>query len=135
MIKNKIDIEGSIIDSYYNESPEKDTGLSCNNDSFDISDKLNAVSQKLDNITNIDFDLDVNILSIIQNAEDIKVKKKNKLETSAFILTALLILSSLLIMGTLWSFKVLAYLEIISGSVMPFVLIPLAKVYKNKGGV
>jgi len=135
MKKSNLDIEASIIDSYYNELPEKDTNLGFSNDSINLYDKLNAVSEKLDCLSDIDFDLDINILSIIQNAENIKTKKKNKFETLSFVLTALLILSLFSFLGMLLGFKVLIYILAFISTLMPFVLIPLAQIYKNKEGL
>jgi len=135
MKKSNLDIEASIIDSYYNELPEKDTNLGFSSDSINLYDKLNAVSEKLDCLSDIDFDLDINILSIIQNAENIKTKKKNKFETLSFVLTALLILSLFSFLGMLLGFKVLIYILAFISTLMPFVLIPLAQIYKNKEGL
>lgn len=132
MRKDKLYIEASIIDSYYNEIPENTTNSLSSNESFEISEKLNSMSYKLDCITNLDFDIDVNILSIIQNAEDIKVRKKNQLETLYFILTSFLIVSLFLLIGMLSSFKTLIYVVIFISTFMPFVLIPFAKIYRSK---
>ena len=132
MKKDKLDIKASIIDSYYNEISEKDTNPTFNNESNEIRNKLNAMSDKFDCINELDFDLDVNILNIIQNAEDIKAKKKNKFETLYFLLIAFLILSSLLFIGIASGFKVLIYGEIFIGALMPFALIPLAQIYKKR---
>jgi len=132
MKKNKLDIEASIIDSYYNELSEKDTNLDTNNDSINISDKLNAVSEKLDSINDIDFDLDVNILSIIQNAEDIKVKKKNKYETLTFLLTSFVILSSLSLFVIASGFKSLIYFQVLITTLMPFIIIFMSILSKGE---
>jgi len=133
--KNNIDIETTLIDSYYNELSEKAINLDLNIDSININDKLNAVSEKLDSLNNIDFDLDVNILSIIQSAENIKLKKKNKFETLSFVLTELLILSLFSLLGILSGFKILIYILAFTSILLPFILIPLAQIYKNKEGI
>ena len=135
MKKNNIDIETTLIDSYYNELSEKAINLDLNIDSININDKLNAVSEKLDSLNNIDFDLDVNILSIIQSAENIKLKKKNKFETLSFVLTELLILSLFSLLGILSGFKILIYILAFTSILLPFILIPLAQIYKNKEGI
>jgi len=133
--KDNIDIETTQIDFYYNELFEKDINLDLNIDSININDKLNAVSEKLDSLNNIDFDLDVNILSIIQSAENIKIKKKNNFETLSFVLTELLILSLFSSLGILSGFKVLIYILAFTSILLPFILIPLAQIYKNKEGI
>ena len=132
MKKNKLDIEASTIDSYYNELSEKDTKLDYTNDSIKISDKLDAVSGKLDSINDMDFNLDVNILSIIQNAEDIKVKKKNKFETLAFLLSSFIILSSLSLFVIASGFKVLIYFQVLITTLMPFIIIFMSILSKGE---
>lgn len=91
-LQNKV--ENSLINEFYNEDYEKMDGeLGSSDETFEFRSKLNSASAKISVLDDNIFDLDIDILSIIEQGESIRENKKANKEFILFILTSFIILS------------------------------------------
>lgn len=128
----KESFENKIIDEFYGEenlnSQDVDSHIK---QAFE--DKLNSSLSKMDKLDEMDFDLDVNILSIINKADEIKENKTSKLEVVKFlsVCISIILISALLVFkfGT----ELIIYAEILFSFILPLSLIPFWRFAKAKG--
>lgn len=139
MKKNR-DIKDNIIDRYYNEEYDEDLlKADLNRDNLSeiekFEEKLKRSGEKMDSISDMDFDLDTNIMDIIVKAEEINYKKKSKRETLYFILAALGILGILAVATVFLEVKHILYLQIGFIAVAPLIIVPIVRAaLKREGG-
>jgi len=125
---SKEKIKDLFIDSYYDEEKEFQPPADFNN----FSEKLNSSLHLMDKLEELDYDLDVNILDIINTAEIIVNKRKCFKEAVGFIFCCLCMISLALVSIIVFKTKFIIYVEIILSVLLPFALIPLASHYKPK---
>ncbi|MGY0372907.1 hypothetical protein [Clostridium sp. JNZ J1-5] len=139
MKKNR-DIKDHIIDKYYGEEYDKDLlKADLNRDNLSeiekFEEKLKRSGEKMDSISDMDFDLDTNIMDIIVKAEEINYKKKSKRETLYFILAALGILGILAVATVFLEVKHILYLQIGFIAAAPLIIVPIVRAaLKREGG-
>lgn len=134
-MKGNTNRENVFIDKYYNELPENNITAKEESEFLEYKNKLDASLIKMNILNENKCDLDINILEIINMAEEIKLKKRNKMETISFISLSLLILLVGLSLALSVNIKYLIYLEIIISSILPFLLILLAIYSKSRGDI
>jgi len=134
-MKDNTHKENDFIDEYYNELPKNSYTAKEENEFLEYKNKLNASLEKMDIINDGEYDLNVNILGIVNMAEEIKTKKRNKVETFCFISLSLLILLIAMFLVLSFNIKYLVYIEILIVSLFPFLLIPIAIYSKNRGDI
>ncbi|AEM79447.1 hypothetical protein [Thermoanaerobacter wiegelii] len=126
-------IKNKIIDMYYNEFTDDNATLNshiqncsaCSTFRKKLELSLNYMDT-LDTISDIR-ELQINITELIERANELKNKRKNKLELLLFITTSLIFsLSSILFVVNL-DIKLLVYIQIFLYFNLPLVLIPLYK--------
>ena len=127
--------EHDFIDNYYDELHENNFTPKEENEFLEYKEKLNTSLEKMNIINDSECDLDINILEIINMAEEIKLRKRNKLETFSFVALSLLILLAGVFLVLSFNIKYLVYIEIIITSLFPFLLIPLAIYSENRGDI
>lgn len=97
-----------------------------------LQDEINEAMKKVDLINEIDFNMNVSIPEIINKAEYIRKRKKDRIE---FILFLILILSIMVIVSyvsVLGFGKIFLYIEIILLILLPYSIIPAAIFKKVK---
>ena len=97
---NNVSLQNNIIDKYYNEIYDKniiDENIEAKNL---FEKKLDAMKSNM-NLSLEDFELDVNILGQLVKAEEIKDKKKGRIESILFILASFFIISFVIITSVL----------------------------------
>jgi hypothetical protein len=103
-----------------------------------FEDKSKQVLEKM-NILNDDkiqdevFQFNVSIFEVIEKAEEIKQSRKQVIENIIFIFTALIILTCFIMLTLNLGGKFLLYFQIIATTILPIILIPMAKYSVNKG--
>lgn len=139
-MKKNQDIKDDIIDKYYNEKYDENLLKSdLNKDNLseveNFEKKLKRSGEKMDSISDMDFNLDINMMDIIIKAEEINYKKKSKRETVYFILAALGILSILAVTTVFLEVRHILYLQIGFVVVAPLIIIPIVRAaLKREGG-
>ncbi|HHW57100.1 MAG TPA: YxlC family protein [Clostridia bacterium] len=126
-------IQNKIIDMYYNEFTNDSTKPNSHIENCSVCSafrkKLELSLNYMDSLDTIPDipDLQVNIAELIEKANELKNKRKNKLELFLFITTSLIFsLSSILFVANL-DIKLLVYIQIFLYFNLPLVLIPLYK--------
>lgn len=127
--------ENDFIDEYYNEITENNFTGKEEKELLDYKNKLNVSLDKMDILSGNECDLDINILKIVNMAEEIKLRKKNKMENFRFISLSLLILLPGVFLVLLFNIKYLIYLEIIVTFLFSLLLIFLAIYSKARGDI
>ncbi|AGK96349.1 hypothetical protein [Clostridium pasteurianum] len=132
----------TLIDKRYNEAydinllnkAKNEEQINENNDTLDKSvnleafeDKMNSALEKIDLVDNIDFNINIDTLKIIEQAEQIGAKKNSFKENIYFIITSILILSAFSIVFLKLGIKFVIYFQIVLAFIMPWSLIPLTK--------
>lgn len=79
--------------------------------------------KKMDELNNIDFNIDINIPDIIERAEKIKRKRKEKIESLIFILLTSAILSSIIFTIMIGFSKMLIYIQLAFYTFSPFIVL------------
>jgi len=138
-MKKREAIENALMDKYYNETYDKEF---LNNqlseeelkEAIKIEEYLKSSKKKMDLINDLDFSIDINIMEIIQRAENISCGKKNRKEIIGFIFLAFGILLSITIIALYIDVKYILYLQIGMITFAPFALIPISKFIITKGG-
>jgi hypothetical protein len=128
------DLEKQLIDDYYSL---RENGASHNiseNIEDDFTKKLHSSMSKMDALANEDFNLEINILGIISEGEEIRLKAEDRKEFIKFIFTAALILTSIVLLTVFVNHNIFIYWQLIVFSIIPFTLIPLAKYSLSKEG-
>ena len=122
MMKVNNNKEDHFIDKYYDEIPQ--SNLTSKEEEFiEYKNKLDQSLEKMDIINKDDFNLDVNIFKIINEAEEIKLRKRNKLETLIFTSLSLIILLTGVFVILSFNVIYLVYIEIFITSLLTFLLI------------
>lgn len=93
--------------------------------SLDTMDKLNEIQ----------FDLDLDIMSIIDEGEKIKASKKDKKEFLLFLFSSYLLLGLIALACIYINKNIFIYLQITIIVFLPFVLIPLSYYRVTRGGL
>ena len=126
--------EDYFIDKYYDEIPQNN--LTSKEEEFiEYKNKLDHCLEKMDILDKDEFNLDVNIFKIINEAEEIKLRKRNKLETLIFTSLSLIILLTGVFVILSFNVIYLVYIEIIITSLLTFLLISLAIYSKARGDI
>lgn len=138
-MKKKEALENAIIDKYYDETYDKEllnSQLSEEElkETIKFQESLKKSKVKMDLIHDLDLSMDVNIMEIIQKAENINCSKKNRWEIIGFIFLAIGILSSSAFIALYIDIKYIIYFQIGMISFAPFALIPISKFIITKGG-
>lgn len=138
-MKKKEALENAIIDKYYNETYDKEllnSQLSEKElkETIKFKEGLRKSKIKMDLIQDIDLSMDINIMEIIQKAENINYIKKNRWEIIGFIFLAIGILSSIAFIALYIDIKYTIYFQIGMVTFAPFALIPISKFIITKGG-
>jgi hypothetical protein len=135
MMKCNTHREHDFIDKYYNELPGNNFTTKEETEFMEYKNKLEASLEKMDIINDRECDLDINILEIVNMADEIKLRKRNKVENLAFIALSLLILLTGVFLVLSFNIKYLVYIEIVITSLFPFLLISLAIYSKARGDI
>ena len=134
MMKVNNNKEDHFIDKYYDEIPQ--SNLTSKEEEFiEYKNKLDQSLEKMDIINKDDFNLDVNIFKIINEAEEIKLRKRNKLETLIFTSLSLIILLTGVFVILSFNVIYLVYIEIFITSLLTFLLISLVIYSKARGDI
>ncbi len=127
---NKETEYNKLIDEYYNEQ---------SNSKIETNDEFKEQMEKsliyMDSIKEMDFPLDVNILQIISEGEQIKERKKYRLELFAFMAVCTFIVSAVAIVFGITNPKIFLYFQLLVSSILPFSIIPAARSLNKKGGI
>lgn len=137
MMKQSDEFKNNIIDNYYNENHQLNNEHKVSNE-----DNLQAYKEKLQismntmNLLNdLDFELDINIMDIIEKAAIVKREKKSMYELFGFITICILIISFIVILAFSINIKFLIYSEILFSALLPLIVIPISRNTKAKGEV
>lgn len=126
------DHEKLLVDKFYGESPDTpDDNTSVSHEYIKFNKKLESFSTKLSILDDDAPDFVIDTLSIIEQAEEIKMKKKSKYEIVLFILISTIILSIYAALGIIIGPKILLASQAALLGVMPWILIPLAIVHRK----
>jgi hypothetical protein len=117
-----------VIDEYYKEQISAKT-----ESDYEFKAKMDRSLTYMDSLERLDFPIDINILQIIAEGEQIKDKKKFRLELFAFIALCTFIISAVTVIIGITSPKVFLYFQLLISSIMPFLIIPAAKISAKKG--
>lgn len=125
VVKDKIKEEYKAIDDYYEKRE-------MNQDEF--SKKLQYTLDKMDALKSVDdeYKTEVNLLNIIQAAEDHKKVQSEKKEFVMFIVTALIILSIASVIIIFGNPSIIMYGEIVIAISLPLCLIPICLISLNR---
>lgn len=144
-MNEKEKLENTLIDKHYNEAydinlldklkaTEKENIVGSLDTSYDKSEtlkkfenKMDAALEKIDLADNIDFNIDIDTLKIIEQAEQIQTKRNSFKENIYFIITSILVLSAISVIFLNFGIKFILYFELALFFIMPWSLIPLAK--------
>jgi hypothetical protein len=138
-MKKGEDIKNTLIDKFYNEDYDKGL-LESNSDKeaqkeiLKFEAKLELTKEQMDSISDLDYNLDINIMDIISEAEEINNKKKNTWETLLFAITSLVIFSVFAALTLALGISFIIYFQVAILMLTPFMLIPICKVVITKGG-
>lgn len=123
--------ENHIIDNYYKEASSFQETHSESEELF--IEKLEKSLEKMDVLEDLDFPMDINILGIINTAEEIKDKKKLRLEGFAFISVCFVIITAVVLLSLSIDVKIIIYAEGVISVLLPLTLIPIAQKVKTGG--
>jgi hypothetical protein len=127
MMKEKGNAEDRFIDEYYDEAPKSNIAA---DDSFKTSMKKSLA--KMNIIEDLDFPLDINILEIISKGEEVKDKRKVKIELAGFIAVCFLIVSTLAALLINTNPKIYLYAYAAISALLPLIVIPIARNTKGE---
>ncbi len=127
MMREKDAIQNQIIDEYYDDAPK-----SCPEIDNVFAGDMKMALAKMEVIKDLDFPLDINLLDIIAKGENIKKKRKIKIEAAGFIVVCLLITSILGVLILNTDLKVYLYIQAALSAVLPLSVIPIAKNYRGE---
>lgn len=117
-----------VVDEYYKEHSSRII-----EPDYEFKDKMDRSLTYMDSLEGLDFPIDINILQIIAEGEQIKERKKYRLELFAFIAACTFIISAVTVIIGITSAKVFLYFQLIVSSIMPLLIIPAAKISAKKG--
>lgn len=144
-MNEKEKLENTLIDKHYNEAynidlldklkaaENENIGDIFNNsyatsaDSEKFEDKMNTALAKMNLADSIDFNINIDTLSIIDQAEQIQAKRNSIKENVYFIITSTLILSAFSVIFLKFGIEFIIYFQLVLVFVMPCSLIPIAK--------
>jgi len=119
-LQNKI--ENSLINEFYNEDYEEmDKKLGYSDESYEFRSKLNSASAKISVLNDDIFDLNIDILGIVEKGDYLRENKKAKKEFILFILSSFLILSIYAITIINLGVKILIISQIIIVIIIPWI--------------
>ena len=127
-------LEKQIIDDYYKKRESDSSDIMLDNMGDGFAKKLHSSMSKMDVLTEDNFDLDINIMEIISKGEKVRNKASDTKEFIKFILSAILILTTLILLTVLINHNIFIYWQLIVFFIIPFTLIPLAKLSLSKEG-
>lgn len=125
--------EESLIDNFYSEDGFSEKKDSCDEECIEFRRKLDSAYKKL-SILDKDIDeINIDIMAIIEKADEIKERKRLKKDLVKFILTAVIILSfytyTILSKGS----RIFIMFQILCTSFMPWLIIPIT--LKRRGEI
>lgn len=127
---NHIDIA---IDKFYGENPgPSDKSVETSKDYIEYIKKLDSTSGKLNLPGECLPDFDVNTLSIIEKAEDMKAEAKSKRELLLFILTSMVLVSLYIAAGSVWGLQAILISQVIILTLIPWIVLPIALVRNRR---
>ncbi|WP_035378789.1 DUF5345 family protein [Fervidicella metallireducens] len=117
--------EEYVIDEFYNEN-EYSYKIKSNDEECDeIRKKLDLVHKKL-SVLDKDFDdINIDIMAVIEKADEIKERKRLKKDLVKFVLTAVIILSFYTYAIVLAGSRTFIIFQILCTSFMPWLIIPI----------
>lgn len=133
------EIKDTLIDKFYHEGSddkllESITDEEAQKEMMKFGGKLEDAKEKMDSLLYIDYSMDISIMDIINEAEEINNKKKNKWETVLFLLLSTAIFSILGLLTLGLGTKFIIYFQLAIVMLTPFMLIPICKAVLTKGG-
>lgn len=87
--------------------------------------------KKMDELNNIDFNINISIPDIIERAEKIKRKKKEKIESLIFILITSVILISVIFTMIMGFSKIFIYIQLAFYTFSPFIILIAAIIVRR----
>lgn len=125
-------IQDKIIDIYYGELSDDTEVISHIENCSDCYTFKNNLERSLDYMDSYDVDIDklnlrVNILEVIEKAELIRNKRRDRFELIIFIITSIIFLISSILFITNIDIKLYLYLQIFFYFNLPLLLIPFYK--------
>jgi len=119
-------IKNSIIDQFYNESDKKESENKLDSEeALEFKNLLNSTSGKLEVLHQDIFDFDIDTLSIIEQGQCIREKRKFRKEFILFILFSTLVLSLYAIAIIEIGYSILIISQILIITIAPWIIIPI----------
>lgn len=126
-------IKNSLIDEFYDEAEESvDIRLKSSEEYLEFRSKLNSTSEKMAVLDEDIFDFDIDTLSIIEQGESIREKRRDKKEFILFILTSFIFLSLFAIVIIKIGSKILIITQIVMIIFTPWVIIPILAIRRKR---
>lgn len=126
-------IKNSLIDEFYDEAEESvDIRLKCSEEYLEFRSKLNSTSEKMAVLDEDIFDFDIDTLSIIEQGESIREKRRDKKEFILFILSSFIFLSLFAIVIIKIGSKILIITQIVMLIFTPWVIIPILAIRRKR---
>lgn len=126
------DIKDLIIDEFYDEI-ESYKKIKYNKDddikqsSTEFKNKMNSMLENMNALNDDTADFDINIMAIIDKAQEINKKKINFFELFIFILTSVSILGLFMLASLKLGKNFIIYFQIGVTLLLPLILIPISK--------
>jgi hypothetical protein len=129
MMKSFDEQEGKYLDQFYGES---ETESKSSNEKTEFAKKLKLTSEKLEvlNMDTINFHID--IMGIVERADEIRRVKRLKIELALFLITGLLILGFYGFLGLRLGYKFILTSQIVLMFIIPWVIVPIT-IKRRKG--
>jgi hypothetical protein len=89
----------------------------------------------MDALEKINFNIDLDIMSIIDQGEEISIRKKDTKEFILFLLSAFLLIGVVVFACIYINKNIFVYIQLIIVIFLPFILIPLSYYRTTKGGL
>ena len=135
-MKDSEKIKNSLIDEFYNETPEKMyKNLKYSDEYTEFKSKLNSTSEKMAMLDEDIFDFNIDTLSIIEQGEYIKEARKAKKEFILFILSSFIMLSLCAIVIIKVGSKILIISQIFIIVLIPWIIIPVSAIKRRESEV
>lgn len=129
--------EKELIDIFYGEAEEKNKENEKSSTDSDFQNKLATTLNAMDipHCQSDNIKMQASISHIIELAYNIKAKRRNRMELIGFIAASLALLISFCLITISISVDFFIYIQLAIFLLVPFSLIPIAKISVNKGGV
>jgi hypothetical protein len=126
-------VEDMLIDEFYEESSGGlDDSIKNSEGCRKYREKLEASSKKLDTLTEDVFNISIDTMSIIEQAQTLKESRKLKNESIFFIIVSAMLLALYGTIGAILGPNVILISQAVILSLAPWVMIPIIMV-KRKG--